>query len=176
MARFTYGMNLSLDGYVDHMAFEPDPVLFQHWTDHVRGLSGSIYGRRMYDVMRYWDDDLPDWTPERRAFAQVWRAQPKWVLSRSLTSVGPNATLLTGDAEAEIRRIKADHDGEIAVSGTVVAQGLGALGLIDEYRLYLHPVVLGGGTPFFAGALPPLRLAGSDRIGADVIRLTYHPA
>ena len=97
-------------------------------------------------------------------------------MSRSLTSVGPNATLVADDLEAAIRGLKAELAGEIAVSGPELAQSLTDLGLIDEYRLYFHPVVLGRGKPFFAGPRPPLRLVASDRIGEDVIRLTYVPA
>lgn len=176
MAKLVFGMNQSLDGYVDHEKFAPDPVLFRHWIEHVRGAAGSVYGRRMYEVMRYWDEDHPEWSAELQEFAAAWRRQPKWVVSRSLTSVGPNATLVEDNFEAVIRGLKAELDGEIAVSGPELAQSLTNLGLIDEYRLYLHPVVLGRGKPFFAGARPPLRLAASDRIGADVIRLTYVPA
>jgi dihydrofolate reductase len=173
MATLVFGMNQSLDGYVDHEAFAPGPVLFRHWIEHVRGLAGSVYGRRMYEVMRYFDEDSPDWDAERHEFAAVWRRQPKWVVSRTLTSVGPNATLVGDDAEAAIRGLKARLAGEIAVSGPELAGSLAGSGLIDEYRLYLHPVVLGGGKPFFAGARPPLRLAASDRIDEQVIRLTY---
>lgn len=176
MAKLVFGMNLSLDGYVDHEGFAPDPVLFRHWVEHVRGLSGSVYGRRMYEVMRYWDDDRPEWTPEQREFAAAWRDQPKWVVSRTLTSAGPNTTLVADGLEAVMRSLKARLPGEIAVSGPELAGSLTALGLIDEYRLYLHPVVLGGGTPFFAGPRPPLRLVADERIGDAVIRLTYVPA
>lgn len=176
MAKLVFGMNVSLDGYVDHDAFEPDPVLFRHWIEQVRGLTGSVYGRRMYELMRYWDEEHPEWTPEQRDFATAWRRQPKWVASRSLTSVGPNATLVAGEVEATMRRLKAEHAGEIAVSGTKLAGSLTELGLIDEYRLYFHPVVLAGGTPFFAGPRPPLRLTASERIGPAAIRLTYVPA
>jgi len=176
MAKFVFGMNQSLDGYVDHMAFAPSPALFRHWIEHVRDLAGSVYGRRMYEVMRYWDDDSPEWGAEQREFAAAWRRQPKWVVSRSLQPVGPNATLVEDDIEGVIRGLKARLDGEIAVSGPDLAQSLTDLGLIDEYRLYLHPVVLGCGTPFFAGPRPPLRLVDSHLIGDDVIRLTYVPA
>lgn len=176
MAKFVFGMNLSLDGYVDHMAMQTGPALFQHWTEHIRGLSGSIYGRRMYELMRYWDDDHPEWSPERRAFAVAWRTQPKWVVSRSMKSVGPNATLVEDDLEGAIRKLKAERDGEIEVAGTKLAYSLIELELIDEYRIYLHPVVLGHGKPYFAGPRPPLRLMTHDRIGEDVIRLTYVPA
>jgi dihydrofolate reductase len=125
--------------------------------------------------MRYWDDDHPEWETAEHAFAAAWRSQPKWVVSRSLESVGPSATLLAGDLEGAIRALKAERDGEIEVAGPTLAQSLTALGLIDEYRIYLHPVVLGRGTPYFAGPRPPLRLVSHDRVDEDVIRLTYVP-
>ena len=175
MAKIVFGMNLSLDGYVDHQEFGPGPALFRHWIEHVRGLTGSVYGRRMYEVMRYWDEDHPEWTADLRDFAAAWRSQPKWVVSRSLKSVGPNATLVSEDIEAVILRLKNELAGEISVSGPELAQSLAELGLIDEYRLYFHPVVLGRGKPFFAGPRPPLRLVASDLIDEDTVRLTYVP-
>jgi dihydrofolate reductase len=177
MAKLAYGLNQSLDGYVDHREVgPPDPVLFRHFIEQVRGQSGIVYGRNTYEIMRYWDDDLPDWGAEARDFAAVWRSQPKWVVSRSLKSVGPNATLVQNDFEAVIRGLKAELAGEIGVAGPDLAGSLTNLGLIDEYRLYLHPVVLGRGKPFFVGPRPPLRLVASDRIGENAIRLTYVPA
>ena len=85
----------------------PGPPLFRHFIEQVRGLTGSVYGRRIYEVMRYWDEDHPEWTPELRDFAAAWRSQPKWVVSRSLKSVGPNATVVEDDIEAVIRGLKA---------------------------------------------------------------------
>jgi len=177
MAKFVYGLNQSLDGYVDHVKIgPPDPVLSCHFLEQARGLTGVLYGRRMYEIMCYWDDDLPDWDAGDRDFAAVWQNQRKWVVSRSLKSVGPNATLIGHDFEAAIRGLKAQLDGEIDVAGPNLAASLTDLGLIDEYRLYLHPIVLGSGQPFFAGSRPRLHLVASDRIGEDVIRLTYCPA
>jgi dihydrofolate reductase len=176
MARLIFGMNQSLDGYVDHDRFAPDPVLFRHFVDEAASQAGSIYGRVMYGIMRYWDDDQPEWTDEERAFATAWRNQPKWVVSRTLKSVGPNATLVEGDIESAIRKLKAEREGEIEVAGPRLAHALTELGLIDEYRIYLHPVVLGNGVPYFAGPRPPLRLLTHDTIGDGVIRLTYAPA
>ena len=144
--------------------------------DRARARPDRQYGRRMYEAMRYWDEERPEWSAEQHEFAAAWRRQPKWVVSRSLKSVGPNATLVEGDIEAVIRDLKARLVGEIAVSGPDLARSLTDLGLIDEYRLYFHPVVLGRGKPFFAGPRPPLRLVASDLIGADAIRLTYVPA
>jgi dihydrofolate reductase len=176
MAKLVFGMNQSLDGYVDHTAFAPGPVLFRHFIEQVRGLTGSVYGRRLYEVMRCFDEDHPEWDEARRDFAAAWRSQPKWVVSRSLKSVGPNATLVEDDLVAAMRKLKAERDGEIDVGGPDLARSLTELGLIDEYRLYIHPVVLGVGKPFFAGPRPPLRLAASERMDGDVIRLTYVPA
>ena len=181
MAKLVYALNQSLDGYVDHLKLgPPGPGVFRHFIELVRGLSGLIYGRRMYEIMRYWDEDLPDWDAEDHEFAAVWRSKPKWVVSRTLksanTTLGPNATLIEGDIGAAIRGLKAQHVGEIDVAGPDLAGSLTDLGLIDEYRLYLRPVVLGRGKPFFTGPRPPLRLVTSDQIGEDILRLTYVPA
>ena len=177
MARLVFELNQSLDGYVDHQAFgPPDRSLFRHFTERVRGMAGMLYGRGMYEVMRYWDEDSPDWEADERAYATAWRSQPKWVVSRTLKSVGPNATLVADVIESVIRGLKAERAGEIEVAGPELAQSLTDLGLVDEYRLYIHPVVLGHGKPFFAGPRPRLRLVASDVIVEDVIRLTYVPA
>lgn len=176
MARLVFGMNQSLDGYVDHTAFSPGPTLFRHFIEEARGQAGSVYGRHTYELMRYWDDDHPEWDADEHAFAAAWRSQPKWVFSRSLKAIGPNATLVEGDLEGAIRELKGAREGDIEVAGPALAHSLTELGLIDEYRIYLHPVVLGRGRPYFAGPRPPLRLVTHDRIGADVIRLTYVPA
>jgi dihydrofolate reductase len=176
MARLVFGMNQSLDGYVDHMAFAPGPTLYRHFIEEAQAQAGSVYGRQMYEIMRYFDDEHPEWDAAERDFAAAWRKQPKWVVSRTLKSVGPNATLVGGDLEGAIRALKAERDGEIEVAGPNLARSLTDLGLIDEYRIYLHPVVLGHGQPYFAGPRPPLRLIAHDRIGEDVIRLVYVPA
>lgn len=177
MAKLVFTMSQSLDGYVDHDRMAPPgPALFQHFVEQVRGLTGSVYGRRIYEIMRIWDEDHPEWTPQFREFAEVWRRQPKWVVSRSLKSVGPNATLVGDDFEAVIRGLKVELDGEIAVAGPKLAGSLAELGLIDEYQIYLRPLVLGHGNPYFCGPRPQLRLLASDRIVEDVVRLTYAPA
>jgi dihydrofolate reductase len=176
MAKLVFGMNQSLDGYVDFMAFAPSPKLYRHFIELTRNQTGSLYGRGLYEIMRYFDEDQADWGEAERDFAAAWRNSPKWVVSHSLKSVGPNATLLEGDLDAAIRKLKAEHDGVIEVGGPVLAKSLTDLGLIDEYHIYLHPVVLGSGDPFFAGPRPPLHLAASERMDDDVIRLTYVPA
>jgi dihydrofolate reductase len=177
VAKLVYALNQSLDGYVDHTKMGPPaPAAFRHFIELERSATGLLYGRRTYEIMRYWDDDLPDWDADDREFAAVWRSQQKWVVSRSLPSVGPNATLLAEDFEKVIRRLKDELAGEILVAGPVLAHSLTEAGLIDEYRMYLRPVVLGGGQPYFAGPRPPLRLVASDLITEDFLRLTYVPA
>jgi dihydrofolate reductase len=175
MAKLVFGMNQSLDGYVDHAEFAPDRTLFRHFIEQMRSTAGSVYGRRMYETMRYWDEDHPDWSSEERAFALAWRDQPKWVVSSTLKSVGPNATLVENDLEAIVRRLKTERDGEIEVAGPDLAGSLTDLGLVDLYRVYIHPIVLGTGKPFFVRPRPPLHLVSSDQIGHDVIRMTYVP-
>ena len=177
MGKLVFGMMQSLDGYVDHQKLGPPrPALSRHFLEHVRDLTGCLYGRRMYEVMRYWDDDRNVEGAEDHDFATAWRSKPKWVASQSLKSVGPNATLVEHDLEAFVRELKANVDGEIDVAGPDLARSLTDLGLIDEYRLYLRPLVLGCGKPYFAGARPPLRLVATDAVGEDTVRLTYVPA
>jgi dihydrofolate reductase len=177
MAQLVFAMHQSLDGYVDHRVIgPPGPLLFRHFIDDVRGVAGMIYGRGLYEVMRYWDEDQPDWDADEHDYAAVWRDRSKWVVSRSLGSVGPNATLIADDAEAAIRGLKAQVAGVIEVGGPRLAASLTALGLIDEYRLYIRPLVLGSGTPFFPVPPPPLRLVAHDLVGEDAVRLTYVPA
>jgi dihydrofolate reductase len=177
MATLGFGLQQSLDGYVDHMLLgPPGPAVFRHFVEHVRNLAGCLYGRRTYEIMRYWDDDQPDWDAQDRAFAAAWRSCPKWVVSRSLASVGPNATLIRNDLATEVRALKARLAGKMDVAGPDLARSLTDLGLVDEYRLYLRPLVLGHGTPFFAGPRPPLRLVANETLGDDMVRLTYVPA
>jgi dihydrofolate reductase len=193
MGKLVFGMMQSLDGYVAGVAGGPGSdgyvaalaagqelpppgvSLGRHFNDHVRRVAGSLLGRRMYEVMRYWDEDQPDWDVGDHEFAAAWRAQPKWVVSRSLKSLGANTTLVAGDVEAFVRGLKAKVEGEIDVAGPELAGCLTDLGLIDEYRLYFRPFVLGRGKPYFAGTRPPLRLIATDRVGEDAVRLTYVP-
>lgn len=185
MAKLIFGMNMSLDGYVDYDRFAPDPALFRYFIEQTRKTAGSIYGPRLYELMSYWDGDA--WAQADpsmdhagsqaalRDFAEAWRAMPKWVVSKSLKEVGPNATLISDDCETAVRKLKAEVDGEVEVGGPKLAAGLAKLALIDEYHVFLHPVVLGHGEPFFAGVTPELRLVGSERIGESALKMTYVP-
>jgi dihydrofolate reductase len=178
MAKLVFGMMQSLDGYVAGVPGGPElpppgVALHRYFNDHVRGLAGMLYGRRMYEVMRYWDEDQADWDAVEHDFAAAWRAKPKWVVSRSLKSVGANATLIDDDVEAFVRRLKATIQGDIDVAGPELAASLTGLGLIDEYHLYFRPFVLGRGKPYFAGARPPLQLLATDAVGEDAVKLTF---
>lgn len=180
MGKLIFAMTQSLDGYVaaadgalEQPLHPPDAALFLHFTEHERSLAGSLYGRRIYEMMRYWDEDRPEWTAPERDFAAAWQAHPKWVVSRTLKSVGPNSSLVGHDVAAFVGNLKSEIDGSIAVAGPDLAASLTKMGLIDEYCLYLRPVVLGAGKPYFAGIRPALRLVASDRIGEDAVRLTY---
>jgi dihydrofolate reductase len=177
MAKLVYGLNVSLDGYVDHMKMGPPrPALFNHFIEYQRSLTGMVYGGRMYEIMRYWDENRPEDDAVDHEFAAAWQSKPKWVISRTLKSVGPNATLVEGDVEAAIRELKAQQTGEIEIAGPNLVGSLADPDLIDEYRIYLHPVVLGSGQPYFTGPRPRLRLVASDLIDEDLIRLRYVPA
>ena len=177
MAKLVFGMNQSLDGYVDHDRMETGPVLFRHWTEQVAGLAGSVYGRNVYELMRYWDEDHAEWTPAHHAFAAAWRRQPKWVVSRSLSSVGPNATPCR-------RRRGGDGAGPEGPArwrdrGVGTDARTGADRSRPDRRVSALPSSVRAGprhAASFAGPRPPLRLTASEEMGEDVIRLTYVPA
>lgn len=183
MARLVFSMNVSLDGYVDHQGFAPGPDLFRHFVAEARSQAGSFYGTTMYGIMRYWDEDLPDWSDDERDFAAAWRAQRKWVVARSLgaADLGPNAELVDfgsdgADPALAVRRIADGVAGEIEVAGPQLGASFGALGLLEEYRMYLHPVVLGGGARYFAeGHRPALSLVSQEAMGEGVVRIVYRP-
>lgn len=173
MARFVCSMNVSLDGYVDHDRMAPDETLFRFWINAVKAVPHVLYGRRIYQLMTYWQDDQPDWGEAEREFAAAWRAQQKWVVSQTLTEVGPNAKLISTDVEATVRALKKDISGQVDVSGTVLVQSLSDWGLMDEYRLVYQPLALGQGRPMFLGPRPPMTLTASERIGVNAICQTY---
>lgn len=180
MATLFFGMMQSLDGYVDGPESDlalppPGPALFRHFIEQTRAASGVLYGSRIYELMRYWDEDRQEWDAPEHEYAAAWRAHPKWVASNTLKSVGPNASLIEGDLEEFVRNLKAKVEGEIGVAGPSLAGSLTRLGLIDKYQLYFRPFVLGSGKPFFAGARPPLRLVANEPIDDDTVRLTYVP-
>jgi len=151
-------MNVSLDGYIaapgDDLGWsEPSDALFQWWLEQEQAISLFLYGRRLWETMSaYWPtgDQQPDATADQIAFARNWRDTPKVVFSSTVDKVDGNARLFTGDAVAEITRLKAEDGGPIRVGGAALAGAAMRAGLIDEYTMVTHPVVLGSGKPFFA--------------------------
>ena len=176
-------MMVSLDGYIegpngDIGLPEPEEALHEHFNDMMEQTSMELCGRRMYEVMRFWD------SPEREAsaseierdFARAWQKTPKIVFSTTLREVGPNARLVNGDAENEVASLKLKTEGYISVAGANLAAHLARANLIDEYRLYMHPVVLGGGKPYFQSGLSlKLMPLGTESLPQGVTLLRYAP-
>jgi dihydrofolate reductase len=178
MRKLIYSMQVSLDGYIADPRGEidwsvPDPELFQFHIEQTRELCAHLCGRRLYEVMTYWETaeenlELPE--PERE-FARLWNALPKIVFSRTLERVDGSYTLASGSPVEEVARLKEEPGGDIAVGGAGLAAACIEAGLVDELRPFVLPVVLGGGTPF----LPPLEerieleLLETRRVGSSVV-------
>ncbi len=157
MRKLTFGMNLSLDGYIaasgDDLGWSvPSDELFQWWSDRVAATGLALYGRRLWEGMSsHWPTaaEQPGATPAHIEYAGRWLDMPKVVFSSTTIAVGWNARLVTGDAVAEITRLKAEDGGPMDIAGATLAGAAMRAGLIDEYVLVTHPVLVGGGTPFF---------------------------
>ncbi|CAM4316044.1 dihydrofolate reductase family protein [Nocardia ninae] len=155
MRKLIYGFGVSLDGYVNDRDgnidwTDPDDELHQFHNDRFRDLEISLHGRRMYELMgEYWPHVPADAPRIEREFGELWTAKPKVVFSRTLTEVQWNSTLVSENAVEEVRRLKAGGDGVMEVGGADLAASLMPHGLIDEYQMFVSPLVLGGGTPFF---------------------------
>jgi dihydrofolate reductase len=186
MGKLTYGMNISVDGYIadTNGSIEwsvPDEELHQYWNDRERGIALALYGRRIYDLMSaHWPtaDQDPDADPITTDFAQVWRAMPKVVFSRTLESVDWNSRLERGDVVEVATRLKAETDGELEVAGATLAAPLVQAGLVDEFLIVFTPTAVGGGTPFFP-ALPKwisLRLVENRSFRNGAVLLRYEAA
>ena len=157
MRKLSYGMSVSLDGYIaapgDDLGWSvPSDELFQMWSDRVDGTELALYGRRLWEAMSsHWPtaDQQPDATPQHKEFSRRWRDMPKVVFSSTLSEVDWNARLVTGDAVAETTRLKAEDGGPMDVAGATLAAAAMRAGLVDEYTVVTHPVLIGGGAPFF---------------------------
>jgi dihydrofolate reductase len=165
MAAVVYSMGVSLDGYIAGPGGEidwsaPGEELHRFHEQQTLELGAEICGRRLYEVMLYWEgpEATRTGTEYEREFARVWQALPKVVFSTTLASVEGNARLATGTPAEEVARLKEEHDKDLAVGGASLAAAFVERDLIDEYRLFVSPVVLGGGTPFFPPASPRLEL------------------
>jgi dihydrofolate reductase len=182
-ALLSYSFPVSLDGYIANAKGEiglppPEEALHRHFNEQQERATLSIYGRRMYEMMRYWEDadQKPESSPVEVEFARAWQKTPKLVVSTTLTSVGPNARLLKTGVEDEVRKLKAELSGQLDVSGAKLANCLIRAGLVDEFRLYFMPVVLGGGTPYFGlGTELTLEPLGSESLPQGVTLLRFRP-
>jgi dihydrofolate reductase len=186
MARLIYSMSVSLDGFVETSERGLDWVLVdeelhRYFNDEARAQSAFIYGRRVYELMAgYWptadeEPTLPDWAAE---WAGIWRAKPKIVFSRTLGRVAWNSRLVQGDLAGELARLKADPGGDLAIGGASLAADAIRLGLVDEFRVLVHPVILGAGTPFFPPLEAPLslRLVETRTFASGVVLLRHEVA
>ncbi len=157
MRKLTFAMNVSLDGYIaapgDDLGWTvPNDELFQWWSDRVGATGLALYGRKLWEAMSsHWPtaDQQPGATPAAIEYAGRWRDMPKVVFSSTISTVNWNTRLVTGDAVAEITRLKAEDGGPMDIVGATLAAAAMRAGLIDEYALVTAPVLVGGGTPFF---------------------------
>ncbi|MFC3491482.1 dihydrofolate reductase family protein [Glycomyces rhizosphaerae] len=157
MRSVTYSMSASVDGYIvgpdgrfDWTA--PDPDVFRFWIDEIRGVGVHLLGRKLYETMLYWEtaDQDPSLGEAELEWIRLWNPLPKVVFSRTLSSVEGHARLASGSVGEEIQRLRAEPgEGEIAIGGATLAAEAAELGLIDEYRVIVHPVLVGGGIPYF---------------------------
>jgi dihydrofolate reductase len=186
MGKLIYLMNVSLDGYVetpDHSLdwTMVDEELHTWFNDHTREVDASLYGRRMYELMAaYWPtaESDPSATPAMLEYARIWAATPRIVFSSTLDAVDFNSRLVRGDVGEELARLRAEFDGDLEVSGPTLASAFIRRGLVDEYRLVVHPVILGAGTPFFPRLETPirLRLTETRRFESGVVYTGYAAA
>jgi dihydrofolate reductase len=185
MGKLIYSLNVSLDGYVetpDHSLdwADVDEELHTWFNDRAREVDASLYGRRLYEVMAaYWPtgESDPSATESMREFARLWNATPKFVFSTTLASVDWNSRLVRGDVREALAAIRKEFDGDLDVGGPTLAAAFIRRGLVDEYRLLIHPVILGAGTPFFPSLEAPIRLRLIDerRFASGVMYLAYAP-
>jgi len=184
MGRLVYTMNVSVDGYAatSDGGLEwtiVDDELHTWFNEDVRRTDAAFYGRRLWNVMTYWEtaESDPQATEVMLEFARIWRATPKIVVSKTLKSVDGNARLVRGDPIEELTRLKAELPGEIGVGGPTLAATFIEHRLVDEYRLVVHPVVLGAGLPFFPALERPidLELVETRRFQSGVLLLVYRP-
>jgi dihydrofolate reductase len=185
MRKLIYSMTMSLDGYIADPNGEinwsaPDEELHRFHNQRVREVGAQLLGRRLYEVMLYWEtaEENPTASDYELEFARIWKPLPKLVFSKTLEKVEGNARLVRDDVAGEVARLKEEPGKDLAVGGAGLASTLIELGLVDEYQLFVSPVVLGGGTPYF----PPLEkaidleLIETRTFGSRVVYLRYRRA
>ena len=180
MGQVVFSMGVSLDGFIAGPDGEidwgaPDEELFQFHVDQTRELGAHLCGRRLYEEMLVWETAETRWDPPELEFARIWKALPKVVFSSTLERVEGNARLATDDVATEVAKLKEQSDRDVSVGGAGLAATLVELDLIDEYRLFVYPVVLGGGTPYFPARAERLNLEliETRTFGGRVVYLRY---
>ena len=182
MRKVIYMMGVSLDGYITDPNggldwSVPDREVFQFFIDQTRGLGAHLMGTKLYETMLYWETEDPaSFDEAEREWASIWNALPKVVFSHSVTELVASARLATGDVTQEIARLRAEPgDGDIAIGGADLAAQVAAAGLIDEYHLIVHPVLVGGGLRYFAhdDQRVKLKLVGTRNFDSGAIHLHY---
>jgi dihydrofolate reductase len=183
MRRVTYSMNVSADGYIagpdgDFNWTAPDDEVFRFWIDDIRQVGVHLMGRRLYETMLYWEtaDQDASLDDAELEWVSLWNPLPKVVFSRTLSTVEGNARLAAGGLAEEIERLRSEPgQGEIAIGGATLAAGAAALDLIDEYRVMVYPVLVGGGTPFFPEGerRVDLELVETRTFSSSVVYLRY---
>ena len=185
MRKLIYSMGVSLDGYVAGPGGEidwsaPDAELHSFHNEQTRAIGVHLCGRRLYDVMAYWEtaDQDPSLPEVEREFAGIWQALPKIVFSRTLETVDGDARLAASGVQAEVAALKAQPGQDLAVGGAALAADCIRLGLVDEYRLFVSPVVLGAGTPYFPrlDERIALELVETRTFASRVVYLRYRRA
>jgi dihydrofolate reductase len=186
VGKLIYNLNVSLDGFIetpDHSLdwTTVDDELHTWFNDQTRTLDATLYGRRLYEVMAaYWPtgETDPNSNEVMREFARIWNPMPKIVFSTTLDRVDHNSRLVRGDVRTVYDDLRTEFDGDIGVAGANLAGQFVRRGLVDEYRLIVHPVVLGAGTPFWPelDAPLPLRLVETKPFASGVELRSYVPA
>jgi dihydrofolate reductase len=189
MRSVTYSMGVSLDGYIvgpggeigEITAEAPDEEIWRLVTDEIRGVGVHLMGRRLYETMLYWEtaDQDPSLDDFEIEWTALWKPLPKVVFSTTLSEVQGNARLASGGLAEEIERLRAEPgEGDIAIGGATLAAEAAALGLIDEYRIRVYPVLVGGGIPYFAQdeRRVDLELVETRTFGSKVVYLRYRVA
>ncbi|MBR8642712.1 dihydrofolate reductase family protein [Streptomyces tuirus] len=185
MRTVTYSMGVSLDGYIvgpdgDFDWTGPDEDVFRFWIDEIREVDVHLLGRRLYETMLYWETaDQSSLSDAELEWAALWNPLPKLVFSHTLSAVQSNARLASGGLAEEIERLRAESgEGEIAIGGATLAAEAAALGLIDEYRAMVYPVLVGGGIPFFPQheRRVDLELVETRTFSSKVVYLRYRVA
>ena len=186
MGKLIYTLNVSLDGYIEDRQGSidwgtVDDELHTWFNGHASEVEASLYGRRLYETMAgYWPTAAgdPEATGPMLEFARIWNATPRFVFSTTLREVGPGSRIVQGDVEGILRDVRREFSGDLEVGGAALAAQFVQRGLVDEYRLLVHPVIVGGGKPYLPDLERPitLRLADTRTFGSGVVLLAYRAA